>query len=119
MGTIERGVKRRPFLAWTIHEAPGCNAASDPDIAKNVRLERDGHGEDRTLAYRTRRDPWGLERTVVVTFNPKAAASKATRCQEPRHAQGDSPRVPPQLSRIATTLASSRQDPGTLPEGLR
>jgi transposase len=43
------------------------------EIAKNKRLERDGHAEDRMLAYRTRQELWGQERTVVVTFNPRTA----------------------------------------------
>ena len=42
-------------------------------IARNDRLESEGRGRDRMLAYRTRRDLWGQERTVIVTFNPKTA----------------------------------------------
>jgi transposase len=43
------------------------------DIEKNRRLLADGQGEDRMLAYRSRMELWGRERTVVVTFNPRTA----------------------------------------------
>ena len=43
------------------------------DIRKNA--ERSA--EDRILAYRTRSDLWGQERTVVVTYNPRTARKRA------------------------------------------
>ena len=46
------------------------------DIEKNRRLLADEHGEDRMLAYRTRMELWGRERTVVVTYNPRTARKR-------------------------------------------
>jgi transposase len=46
------------------------------ELARNRRLDVDGAGDDRMLAYRTRRELWGQERTVVVTFNPKTARKR-------------------------------------------
>lgn len=43
------------------------------DIVKNRHLLCAGHGTDRMLAYRTRLELWGQERTVVVTYNPRTA----------------------------------------------
>jgi transposase len=43
------------------------------DIEKNRRLLAKERGEDRMLAYRTRLELWGQERTVVVTYNPRTA----------------------------------------------
>jgi transposase len=46
------------------------------DIEKNRRLVADKHGEDRMLAYRSRMELWGQERTVVVTYNPRTARKR-------------------------------------------
>ena len=46
------------------------------DIKKNRELEAEGQGEDRMLAYRTRAEIWGQERTVVVTHNPRTMRKK-------------------------------------------
>lgn len=46
------------------------------DIETNRRLLADEHGEDRMLAYRTRMEVWGRERTVVVTYNPRTARKR-------------------------------------------
>ena len=43
------------------------------DIAKNKKLLEDGNRGDLILAYRTRGEYWGKERTVVVTHNPTTA----------------------------------------------
>lgn len=45
-------------------------------IEKNRELEALGQGADRMLAYRTRTELWGQERTVVVTHNPKTMRKK-------------------------------------------
>lgn len=46
------------------------------DSAKNRKLEKLGRDEDRLVAYRTTRQLWGKERTVVVTYNPLTAAKQ-------------------------------------------
>ena len=46
------------------------------DIEKNRRLVADKRGEDRMLAYRSRMELWGQERTVVVTYNPRTARKR-------------------------------------------
>lgn len=43
------------------------------DIEKNRELLDQDRGQERMLAYRTRMDLWGGERTVVVTYNPRTA----------------------------------------------
>lgn len=43
------------------------------DISKNKKLMEDGHDGDLIVAYRSRGEYWGKERTVVVTYNPKTA----------------------------------------------
>lgn len=43
------------------------------DIEKNKVLLQDGNREDLILAYRSRGEYWGKERTVVVTYNPTTA----------------------------------------------
>ena len=43
------------------------------DLARNDRLENEGHPEERLLAYRTRGEYWGRQRAVVVTHNPATA----------------------------------------------
>ena len=43
------------------------------DIEKNKVLLQDGNREDLILAYRSRGEYWGKERTVVVTHNPTTA----------------------------------------------
>lgn len=46
------------------------------DSQKNRKLEKLGREEDRLVAFRTRRELWGKERTVVVTYNPLTAAKQ-------------------------------------------
>lgn len=46
------------------------------DSSKNRKLEKLGREEDRLVAYRTTRELWGMERTVVVTYNPLTAAKQ-------------------------------------------
>ncbi|MFZ0930890.1 MAG: IS1634 family transposase [Syntrophobacteraceae bacterium] len=46
------------------------------DSAKNRELEQIGREDDRLVAYRTSRELWGKERTVVVTYNPLTAAKQ-------------------------------------------
>lgn len=43
------------------------------DTKKNRRLVAEGKEEDRLLAYRTKGNYWGKERTVVVLYNPVTA----------------------------------------------
>ena len=43
------------------------------DMEKNRQLEE----EDRLLAYRTKGEYWGKERTVIVTYNPRTARKQA------------------------------------------
>ena len=40
------------------------------DIAYNRRLLEEGKQQDQLLAYRTKGEYWGKERTVIVTYNP-------------------------------------------------
>lgn len=40
------------------------------DIRKNHELEKKGKSKDKILAWRTRRELWGKERAVIVTYNP-------------------------------------------------
>ncbi|HOD63704.1 MAG TPA: IS1634 family transposase [Smithellaceae bacterium] len=40
------------------------------DIAYNRRLIEEGKEQDQLLAYRTKGEYWGKERTVIVTYNP-------------------------------------------------
>jgi len=46
------------------------------DSAKNRKLEKLGREEDCLVAYRTTRELWGKERTVVVSYNPLTAAKQ-------------------------------------------
>lgn len=46
------------------------------DIEKNRRLVADGKAAERLLAYRTKGEFWGKERTVVVTHNPRTERKK-------------------------------------------
>jgi len=43
------------------------------DMEKNRQLEE----EDRLLAYRTKGEYWGKERTVIITYNPRTARKQA------------------------------------------
>ena len=45
-------------------------------IAGNVRRAEEGHADDQIVAYRTKAELWGKERTVVVTHNPATARKK-------------------------------------------
>lgn len=47
------------------------------DMEKNRQLVARDREEDRLLAYRTRGEYWGKERTVVVTYNPANARKQA------------------------------------------
>ncbi len=42
------------------------------DIAYNRRLMEEGKEQERLLAYRTKGEYWGKERTVIVTYNPSS-----------------------------------------------
>jgi transposase len=46
------------------------------DSAKNRKLEKLGKEDDRLVAYRTTRELWRKERTVVVTYNPLTASKQ-------------------------------------------
>lgn len=46
------------------------------DTPRNRELERLGKEDDKLVAYRTKGEFWGRERTVVVTFNPLTAAKQ-------------------------------------------
>jgi len=46
------------------------------DTVKNRKLTREGKKDDRLLAWRTRGEYWGRERTVVVTYNPLTATKQ-------------------------------------------
>ena len=46
------------------------------DTGKNRKLTREGKNDDRLLAWRTRGEYWGRERTVVVTYNPLTATKQ-------------------------------------------
>jgi len=46
------------------------------DSPKNRELERLEREDDRLVAYRTSRELWGKERTVIVTYNPLTAAKQ-------------------------------------------
>ena len=46
------------------------------DSAKNRKLEKLGREDDRLVAYRTMRELWEKERTVIVTYNPLTAAKQ-------------------------------------------
>jgi len=43
------------------------------DISKNIQLIEDENPEDQLLAYRTKGEYWGKQRTVVVTYTPATA----------------------------------------------
>jgi len=47
------------------------------DTEKNRRLSEAGHPRERILAWRTRGEYWGKERSVVVTYNPATAHKQA------------------------------------------
>lgn len=46
------------------------------DTEKNRRLTQKGRTDDRLLAFRTRGEYWGSERTVIVTYNPLTATKQ-------------------------------------------
>jgi len=46
------------------------------DTRKNRKLTREGKEDDRLLAWRTKGEYWGRERTVVVTYNPLTATKQ-------------------------------------------
>lgn len=46
------------------------------ETVKNRELSRMGKEEDRLVAWRTRGEYWGKERTVIVTYNPRTAAKQ-------------------------------------------
>jgi transposase len=49
------------------------NKFSIADTAKNQELQETGQTDDLLLAWRTKGEFWGKERTVVVTYNPRTA----------------------------------------------
>nr|WP_321402013.1 IS1634 family transposase [uncultured Desulfobacter sp.] len=46
------------------------------DIAKNNRLLEDDRKEECLLAYRSKGEYWGKQRSIIVTYNPKTARKK-------------------------------------------
>ena len=46
------------------------------DNEKNRKLQDKGHNDDRLLAWRTKGEYWGHERTLVVTYNPLTATKQ-------------------------------------------
>jgi transposase len=46
------------------------------DNEKNRKLHENGHDDDRLVAWRTKGEYWGQERTVVVTYNPLTATKQ-------------------------------------------
>ncbi|MFP4452669.1 MAG: IS1634 family transposase [Desulfobacterales bacterium] len=62
--------------------AVGLDHFEPVDIKSNHQLEAGGQEEDRLLAYRTRGEYWGKERTVIVTFNPKTARKQTYTFEE-------------------------------------
>jgi len=46
------------------------------DTIRNRELAKIGKEEDRLVAWRTRGEYWGKERTVIVTYNPRTAAKQ-------------------------------------------
>lgn len=67
------------YSTYFVEELAGTDLGkfSPLDITKNRRLFAEGKDEDRMLAYRTRMELWGQERTVVVTYNPRTARKRA------------------------------------------
>lgn len=63
------------YSPYYIEELAGIDlkVLSPLDILKN----KERSAEDRILAYRTRSELWGQERTVIVTYNPRTARKKA------------------------------------------
>jgi len=63
------------YSPYYIEELAGIDLKvfSPLDILKN----KERSAEDRILAYRTRTELWGQERTVVVTYNPRTARKRA------------------------------------------
>ena len=54
----------------------GLDRFKPVDTAHNQELVRKGRDNDRLMAWRTRGEYWGRERTVVVTYNPLTAAKQ-------------------------------------------
>ena len=64
-----------PFFAKDLAEKdPGT--FMPVDTAPNRELVRQGREEEQIVAYRTSREFWGKERTVVVTYNPRTASKQ-------------------------------------------
>lgn len=66
------------YFARDLAEVP-LERFSPADTPKNRELEAKGRENDLLLAWRTSRDFWGKERTVVVTYNPLTASKKRYR----------------------------------------
>jgi transposase len=64
-----------PYFVETL-AATDIKQFSPVTTRRNLELEADGQPEERTLAYRTRMEMWGKERTVVVTHNPATQRKK-------------------------------------------
>ena len=52
------------------------------NLRHNEKLKNNGKEEDLILGYRSKREIWGQDRTVVVTFNPKSQRKKLLRLKE-------------------------------------
>ena len=64
-----------PYFAKDLAEKdPGT--FTPVDTAPNRELIRQGKEEEQIVAYRTSREFWGKERTVVVTYNPRTASKQ-------------------------------------------
>jgi len=64
-----------PFFAEELAQTPLCSFGY-VDTKANRRRMADDKDDDCMLAYRTQREFWGKNRTVVVTFNPITARKK-------------------------------------------
>jgi transposase len=64
-----------PYFAKDLAEKdPGT--FTPVDTAPNRELVRQGKEEEQIVAYRTSREFWGKERTVVVSYNPRTASKQ-------------------------------------------
>ena len=63
------------YSTYFVEELAGADLGkfAPLDIDKNRSLRAEGHEEECMLAFRSRMELWGRERTIVVTFNPRTA----------------------------------------------
>ncbi|MFV0665822.1 IS1634 family transposase [Denitromonas sp.] len=57
--------------------ATPLNRFEPADTEENRRVIKEGHEDECLLAYRTRGEYWGKERTVIVTYTPASARKQA------------------------------------------